>query len=57
MQELLGRLRAGRHVAYVLLITHDDGEADRLVDRSLHLERGRLRAPFPELPTLMRKLR
>lgn len=40
MQDLLLNIRARNLVDYAILVTHDVGEAERLVDRSFRLQRG-----------------
>lgn len=42
MQDLLLKVRAAELVDYAVLVTHDAGEAARLVDRTVRLERGRV---------------
>ena len=42
MQDLLLKIRASEMVDYAVLVTHDPDEAERLVDRTIRLERGRI---------------
>lgn len=42
MQQLLQTVRDSGLVDYAILVTHDPGEADRLTDRIVHLQRGQL---------------
>ncbi len=42
MQDLLLKIRASEWVDYAVLVTHDAGEAERLVDRTVRLARGQV---------------